>query len=389
MPVISEYSLPKGNVNMTQIGGTNDDSTVTLPDMGFNFYYDGNTVRQLYTSGNTWVGFGASSEHLKINRKDTSYNKLFYIKEMEHGINLFRIRFEGNSYYSSWSNNDLIWELSVFETGVIRLVIEKIPNNGTNSFNNPGIGTQTLTLTTGKSYIFTPNDPNGRNFIIQEGSYIPCNSKYLMVDSEGIKNFQTIEGASTWVKIGDLPLTEEMFNTYGVDNLPDSLDGLIDAEPLLYHYTDNPDVIGDKILYGLKLSETVTSKPRVIIQNTDFTIHEGKSINRFEAVVATVRKDVNGNDVATNGKLRIAISLNSGLSWLTYNNVNFAFESIDINDSYAFLNSGINPSSLLGLDYIALNTMLESERKLRFAYILEKPTLSDVCKLRKMKIFYN
>lgn len=385
MPVINQMSLPKGNAGMTLYGTRNDDSTVTLPDIGFNFNYNGLAIRQLYTSGNTWVGFGGASEHLCINRRDASYNNLYYASEVEYSTKLFRIRFEGNSYYGSWGSNDLIWELSVFETGVIRLVIEKIPNNGINSFNNPGIGTQTLVLSQGKSYIFTPADLSGKNYTVQEGSYIPCITKFLMVDSEGVKNYQ----GSTWTKIGDLPLTEEMFKTYGVDTLPASMAGLSGTSPALYIYTDNPDVKANKNSNRFFIEKTVTSKPKVIIQNYDFNIHDGKSINKLEAIVQYTKKDSNLNDVTTNGKIRIALSVDSGLSWLTYNINTSSFESIDITDSATFFANGINPTILTSLDYAALNAMIAQDRKLRFAYILDKPTLNDVCKLRKIKILYN
>lgn len=385
MPVINQMSLPKGNAGMTLYGTRNDDSTVTLPDIGFNFNYNGLAIRQLYTSGNTWVGFGGASEHLCINRRDASYNNLYYASEVEYSTKLFRIRFEGNSSYSSWGSNDLIWELSIFETGVIRLVVEKIPNNGTNSFVNPNVGTQSLTLAAGKSYIFTPADLSGKNYIVQEGSYIPCITKFLMVDNEGVKNYQ----GSTWVKIGDLPLTEEMFKTYGVDTLPASMAGLSGTSPALYIYTDNPDVKANKNSNRFFIEKTVTSKPKVIIQNYDFNIHDGKSINKLEAIVQYTKKDSNLNDVTTNGKIRIALSVDSGLSWLTYNINTSSFESIDITDSATFFANGINPTILTSLDYAALNAMIAQDRKLRFAYILDKPTLNDVCKLRKIKILYN
>ncbi|MCM8710839.1 hypothetical protein M2651_07335 [Clostridium sp. SYSU_GA19001] len=385
MPVINQISLPKGNAGMTLYGTRNDDSTVTLPDIGFNFNYNGSAIRQLYTSGNTWVGFGASSEHLCINRRDASYNNLYYDSEVEYSTKLFRIRFEGNSSYSSWGSNDLIWELSIFETGVIRLVVEKIPNNGTNSFVNPNVGTQSLALGAGKSYIFTPADLSGKNYTVQEGSYIPCITKFLMVDSDGVKNYQ----GSTWTKIGDLPLTEEMFKTYGVDILPASMAGLSGTSPALYIYTDNPDIKANKNSNRFFIEKTVTSKPKVIIQNYDFNIHDGKTINKLEAIVQYTKKDSNLNDVTTNGKIRIALSVDSGLSWLTYNINASSFESIDITDSAAFLANGINPTILTSLDYAALNAMIAQDRKLRFAYILDKPTLNDVCKLRKIKILYN
>lgn len=385
MPVINQMSLPKGNAGMTLYGTRNDDSTVTLPNIGFDFKYNGSTIRQIYASGNTWIGFGTGSEHLTINRKDTSYNNLYYSSEVEYNTKLFRVRFEGNSYYGSWGSNDLVWEVSVFETGVIRLVIEKMPNNGTNSFNNPGIGTQTLALAQGKSYIFTPSDANGKNFIVQEGSYIPCITKFLMVDSEGVKNYQS----TSWVKIGDLPLTEDIFKTYGVDIVPASMSGLVGDAPALYIYTDNPEVKASKINNTFIIEKTVTSKPKVIIQSYDFDIHDGKTVKVIEALVQYTKKDANLNDITTNGKIRMALSIDSGTSWITYNINTAKFEEIDISDIAVFFANGLNPTILSSLDYVALNAMIAQGRKLRFAYILEKPTLSDVCKLRKIKVFYN
>ncbi|GAA0109240.1 hypothetical protein [Clostridium tertium] len=385
MPVTNQVSLPKGNVGMTLYGTRNDDSTVNLPDIGFDFKYNGSTIRQIYSSGNTWIGFGVGSEHLSINRKDTSYNNLYYSYEVEYSTKLFRVRFEGNSSYSGWGSNDLVWEVSVFETGVIRLVIEKIPNNGTNSFVNPGAGTQTLALAQGKSYIFMPSDVTGKNFIIQEGSYIPCITKFLMVDIEGIKNYQS----GAWVKIGDLPLIEDMFKNYGIDTLPISMEGLVGNSPALYIYTDNPEVKINKSNNKLAIEKTVTSKPKIIIQNYDFNIHDEKTIKVIESLVKYTRKDVNLNDIATNGRIRMVLSIDSGESWLTYNINTATFDTIDISDITTFLDNGINPTILSSLNYVSLNEMIDKSRKLRFAYILEKPTLNDVCKLKKIKISYN
>lgn len=384
MPVINQTSLPKGSVGMTLFGTHNDDSTVVLPDIGFNFNYNGAVIRQLNTSGNTWIGFGTATEHLCINRRDASYNNLYYSSELEYSTKLFRVRFEGNSSYGSWGSNDLIWELSLYETGVMRLVVEKTPNNGTNSFINPGVGTQTLALVQGKSYIFIPADSTGKNYLVQEGSYIPCITKFLMVDSEGVKNYQ----GTVWSKIGDLPLTEEMFKTYGVDILPVSMTGLIGNAPAVYIYTDNPDVKGNKNANRFYIEKTVTSKPKTIIQDYDFTILNGKVINKLEAMVQYTKKDASLNDISTNGKIRIALSADSGASWLTFNINSAKFESISISDSVAFLSSGINPTLLTSIDYTALNALINPNKKLRFAYILEKPTLGDICKLKKMKIFY-
>ena len=85
----------------------------------------------------------------------------------------------------------------------------------------------------------------------------------------------------------------------------------------------------------------------------------------------------------------MALSTDSGTSWITYNINTAKFETINISDIAAFLANGLNTTVLTTIDYTALNTMIAQNRKLRFAYILEKPTLNDICKLRKIKIFYN
>lgn len=388
MAVVKEYALPKGNAGMTKFGDRNDDSTVTLPDIGFDFRYNGSVVRKIYINGNSWVGFNSSSEQLKINRRDTSYNKLFYSNEIEYGVKLFRVRFEGNSSYSSWGSNNLIWEVSIFETGVIRVVIENFPNNGSNSFANPGVGTVTLKFEQGKSYIFTPENEEGKNYVIEEGSYIPCTSKYLLVDSEGVKTYADGEQAK-WVIIGQLPLTEDMFKTHGIETVPASRIGIKDNAPTLYYYTDSQEVLDHKVNYTLRIAETTTSRRKKIIQNYDFNIHEGKSINRFEVIFRSSKKDAKGNEEETDGKMKIALSVDGGENWLTYNKETSGYEKIDINNEEEFIANGINPSSVLDIDYDGLNSLIEASRKLRVAYIFEKPSLEDVCKLRKFKIFYN
>lgn len=382
-------ALPKGNAGMTLISSRNDDSTVSFPDLGFDFKYNGSPVRIIYSNGNTWIGFGTASEHLTINRKDTSVNNLYYKYEVENQTKLFRIRFEGNSYYGSWGSNDLIWEISLYETGVFTLIIENMPNNGTNNFINPGIGTQPLTLEVGKSYVFEPGDSDGKKFSIVEGSYFPHIDKFLIVDDEGVKTLQLVEEVSTWVKVADLPVTQELLLEYGCDALPATLDGLIGDAPTVYYYTDNQDAIEAKENYEFEILMTATSLPKVIIQREDFLIHTSKVINKIELDISLDKRDSIGNLISTDSEVRLAISVDEGLTWLTFNMENSLFEEIDINNIAEFLSNGMNPQNLSTIDYSALNQLIETNRKIRFAYLLEKPTFDDVCKLKKLKIFYS
>lgn len=374
MPVIPEYTIPKGNQGMILFSTRNDESTVTLPMLEFSFFYNNASVNTIFTNGNSWIGIGAGTERISINRRDGSYNNLYYSKETEYGLKVFRMRFEGNSYYSYWGSNDLIWEFSVFEDGVMRLVIERTPNNGTDSFSNPGGTALSVRFETGKSYIFIPKSENGTNYKVEEGTYLPCQSKFLFLDEEGVKSYIQTEALSTWLKVADAPITETMFLEHGVEVLPNDLTGLSSQATLCY-FTDNPSIVTDLEHYILEVKEVVTSKAKVIIQKESFQIEQGRNIKIIEVVTSEV-----------GGRIRIAISTDNGVSYSTFSKESSTFMPININDVEEFLFNGIKAGELTDLDYGVLNQMVEET--LSFAYVLEKPTINDVCKLKAVKIKY-
>ncbi|WP_373845534.1 hypothetical protein [Clostridium sp.] len=115
--------------------------------------------------------------------------------------------------YSTWGTLNLVWELILFNDSAMVLVIELIPNTGTNSFVNPTLGTTTLTLENNKSYAFIPGQEQGKAYTVQEGSYIQPNIKYLMVDGNDIKHWDI--SSSSYVKISELPLTADKFQSTG------------------------------------------------------------------------------------------------------------------------------------------------------------------------------
>lgn len=370
MPIIPAFAQPNGNQNMTIFGERNDDTTVNLPQMEFSFFYNKRSVNVLYSSGNSWLGFGNGTEHLQINRRDASYNKLFYVSETDHGLHTFRIRFEGNSSYSSWGANDLVWEFTVFEDGVLQLVVEKSPRNGTDSFANPTVGTTACTFETGKSYVFASESNDGTAYTITEGSYLPCTVKILAEDSDGIKSYDSEN--SLWAVVGELPLTEEMFLQFGMDSLPNSVDGLRNAATLHY-YTDDPLVLAETQNHKLHIWEIVTSKPKTIIQIEDFLIPQGKLIEKIE-----MRTNITG------GKIRMALSVDGDTNWPTF--IDGSFVPLDISNTATFLANGISPDGAALLDMAVLNGIINGS--LRLAYVLDKPKLTDICKLKAVKITY-
>ena len=366
MPVISEYAKPKGNAEMILFGERNDDTVVELPTMEFPITYAGNIITNLYVSGNSFIGFGVQTEHLKINRRDASYNKLFYSHEVNRDILMFRVRFEGNSSYSSWNSNDLIWELVVFMDGTFMLIVEKSPRNGTDSFNNPTIGTQVLTFEQGKSYVFSLNDDGSYNVTL--GSYVLYDNKYLMQDIEGVKKFDMEQ--NLWVLLSAPPITKAMFTEFGVGSLPNILDGLNEKAKLLL-YTTSPDVIASPNDYKVKVREIVTSKPKIILQTEDFEINS--KIESIEIRASTV-----------GGDIRFAMSFDGGNTYYSTSNGS-EFFLVDVSNVTDFTQNGMDAEDF-SFDYAVLNTLITD--KLRFAYLLTKPNLTDICKLKAVKINY-
>ncbi|GHU55425.1 hypothetical protein FACS1894132_11530 [Clostridia bacterium] len=205
-------------------------------------------------------------------------------------------------------------------------------------------------------------------------------TKYLCADADGVKAFVD----AVWTVIGELPVTEDMFGEYGADMFPQDLSGLLD-DAEVYFFTDDPLVLETPENHALTVRETVTSKPKTIIQTVDFDIAD-VDITKLEFEFVTAKRDSSGNAVGTNGRVRAAFSFDLGVNWYTFNNQTLEFETLDITDTAAFLENGLNPSSMSAFDYSAFNALRTAT--LRFAYILEKPTLTDAAKVRKTKITY-
>ena len=64
--------LDAGTTNMTAIRDNirNDDGTDTLTGVDW-FKFNGVVASTIYVSGNTWFGFGANTNQLNLNRRDT------------------------------------------------------------------------------------------------------------------------------------------------------------------------------------------------------------------------------------------------------------------------------------------------------------------------------
>lgn len=112
-----------------------DDDTLNCPGVDW-FQFNGAAPAIIYYSGNSWMGFGASSEHLKVNRRDAAVYSFWREEGTLYGVyDFLRLKWQGYSVYSSTSASErLTWEVILFSTGDIFLNVIDTPNTtGTNS----------------------------------------------------------------------------------------------------------------------------------------------------------------------------------------------------------------------------------------------------------------
>lgn len=368
----SSLISPKGNSGMTLLSSHNDDTTVKFPDIGFDFFYNGVNCRStIYSSGNSWIGFSGSTEQLKINRRDAGADNIYYINETVNDKPTFRIRWEGHQSYSAWGTLDLVWELIIFNDSAMVLVIEKIPNTGTNSFENPTIGTTMLTLANNKSYAFIPNQDQGKSYTFQEGSYIQTNLKYLMVDESDIKNWDT--ASSSYVKVSELPLTADKFQTYGDDTYHKERTGIISTSPVLKIWSS---LVGMPVP---KITQTIKPKPIIVNMKDDISFSEAYINDIINAVVTL--------DNTGSGIINFIVSIDSGVSWKVWNGS--SWELVDITNMQDVKSKGMSVSVIQGITETQWTSLDLSNKKIRFAWYMEIIASTDVLKLKQIKVNYN
>lgn len=363
---------PKGNSGMTSISTHNDDSTINFPDIGFDFIYNGINCRTtIHSSGNSWVGFTGSSEQLKINRRDAGADNIYYAKETVNDKPTFRIRWEGHQSYSTWGTLDLVWELILFNDNAMVLVIEKIPNTGTNSFENPALGTTALTLESNKSYAFIPQQDQGKAYDIKEGSYIQIDIKYLIVDGTDIKHWDTT--SSSYVKVSEVPLTADKFKTYGDDIYHKERTGIIAASPILKIWSPSAELLTPRI------TQVIKPKPVIVNMNDDILFSEAY-IKDIMNVVVTL-------DNTGSGIIVFIVSTDSGVSWKAWDGGSWIL--VDITNIEDVKSKGMSVAVIQGITEAQWTALGLSDKKMRFGWYMEITASTDVLKLKQIRANYN
>lgn len=360
---------------MIKSGINNDDSTVNI-QMGITMKYGGADVNTIYVNGNSWVGFGSSTQHLNINGKDGSYNVLYYANEVMYGQSVFRIRVEGNIKYNAWNANNLVWELICFQDGAMALIVEKNDGEGTLAFDSKGNGTLNYECKTGKSYGLVPSDPSnkGTNYSISEGSYKPIIKKYLIQDGTEIKRY--VEAEAQYSKVGDVPVTAKMFKEFGNDSPNPSRVGIVSPEPKLLMWCDYANIYDTDP--PPKVYQSGVLLPKVIKMVKDETFGEAYILGITKAnVKATCSGD---------SKLKFILSANGGEVWKAWGNN--AWITVDINNMEDIKVKGMNKEVLEAITEAQWSSLGLSNKKIRFAWYMEQPNTNSKVSVSQIKLDY-
>lgn len=162
-----QAAIDAGTTNMTvnpnRNNVKNDDGTDTIATGITWFYFNSVQVTNLYVSGNSWIGFGASSEQLKVNRRDAA---VWYEYTETGTIGTYRflkLRWVGYSVYSATSDANLQqYDVFLLDNGQIYLNWFDVPTSSFDGTNALVCGSVTTTFSatagTACEYTFTPTD---------------------------------------------------------------------------------------------------------------------------------------------------------------------------------------------------------------------------------------
>lgn len=196
--------LDAGTTNMTVIrNNSKQDDGVDTVATGINwFYFNGVLVTNVYASGNSFIGFGANAEHLRVNRRDAAMFYLYKETGTICGTKFFKLRWRGYSYYNQTSDTYLQqYDVFLFGDGRIFLNFFDVPPTTGGGTCSLTCGSQSVTYTvvagTACQYVFTPANPGaGTTWSVSAGlpdfpEYCPAGTAIFMVPLTKVVSYLT------------------------------------------------------------------------------------------------------------------------------------------------------------------------------------------------------
>lgn len=293
------FSAGTTNMEVLRNNTKQDDGTDTITGVSW-FDFNGTTASTIYASGNSFIGFGSSSEHLKVNRRDGAMYSLYREEGTLYDYYKFlKIRWVGYSRYNQTSSAYAVeYDVILWDTGDISLHMISIPtsyNTGTYSL----VASSTYTYTVSDSMpdvTFTKTDDGftvSNNIINLE---MPYERRYLI--RAGSDYYTITDNVLTQIEVTDI--TSATFLNYGITSMPtfSLLTGLSNPE-ILYWAEKNSVSLSNLTIKG------TPPFPQLLHYNVE-TIPSGTSIYKVEAFDFE--------------NAPITVTFDEGTTWKYYNN---------------------------------------------------------------------
>jgi len=183
--------------------------------------------------------------------------------------------------------------------------------------------------------------------------------KYLFQDGDTIKRYSD----GTWVDVGPAPVTQTMFDTYGMDSLVGVNISTLVAPQLLV-WTDGTNSKTCRL--------TATPYPKLVLASGDIRLDYIENIDGF---ILTYNQ-------SGSGLIRLIVSVDGGVTWKTYSNGTWS--TINHNNLAEVRANGIPPNVFNFIPSTDWMTLIGTSKTIRFGYYLEMDAATDAAATDKL-----
>lgn len=219
------------------------------------------------------------------------------------------------------------------------------------------------------------------NLIINksESRYFIEDNQVLKIWNADTEEYVTVttfdEVSEEIINLTSIDLSEEVFMNYGMESLVESKSGLIDNKPKIHYFTNEEDVIDNPSKYALSLTETVTSLPRIVIENEGRTLRE-----KIDSVVID-------DSLSGTGDIKYALSKDKK-NWYAFDINSMEWQIVDVTNDADFAVKGMRKIDFAVITNTYYEEIFQSGDKMHLAFRFYKDGLADECKFKAIKINY-
>ena len=294
--------LAAGTTNMTVLRDNiqQDNGVDTIDGVNW-FKFNNTTASKIYVSGNSFIGFGSSTEHLKVNRRDSVLYSLYREEgTLYNTYNFLKIRWSGYSTFST--SYPVEYDVILWDTGDISLHMIAFP-----TYRDTGVYSLICSSYV-CNYTVTESSPNATFTKTDKGFEVsyeiinlakPCEKRYLI--KSGNSYYTVID--NTLSQISATSLTSDTFLTEGVTDIP-NIDLLRELQsPELLYWMD----VDNELRRGLVVNGSYPY-PQTLYYDT-YDIAKQTGIENIGVVAS--------NDV------KFAVTVDDGVTWRYYDGDNW------------------------------------------------------------------